>query len=165
MEIKIEFTRNDYLEFNKYYYFKKKFKKSLIIPGFFILLWVVIMNFNESFNPILILTELVIFSLVWAVFMFISYKFSFYRISRIPDEKGEILGEKTYILSEDGLKELTKNGESFIKWIGIKSIEENENYIFIFIDKILAHVIPKRYFSDIQEMQKFLSVLNSNTKK
>ena len=164
MEIEIEFTRKDYLEFNKYYYFKKRIKRALIVPAFFVLLWLILLNFNRPFNPILILIELVVFSLAWGVFMFISYKLSLIRISRMPDEKGEIIGEKTYILSDDGLKEISKNGESFIKWIGVKSLEENENYVFIFIDKIMAHVIPKRYFSDTLELQEFMSILKSNIK-
>jgi YcxB-like protein len=165
MEIKIDFTRKDFLEFNKYVFLKKRIKKSISIAVFFILLWLIIMNLNKPFSPILILTELVVFSLVWVLFMFLSYKFSFFRISKMPDDKGEILGEKTYILTDDGLKQVSEYGESFVKWIGIKSLEENENYLFIFVDKIAAYVIPKRYFSNMSETKEFIKTLNENIKK
>jgi len=165
MEVKINFTRKDFLEFNKYVFFKKRIKKSISIAIFFVLFWLIIMNLNKPFSPVLILTELILFSLVWVLFMFLSYKFSFARISKMPDEKGEILGEKTYILLDDGLKQISEYGESFTKWIGIKSLEENENYLFIFVDKIAAYVIPKRYFSDKSETKEFIKTLNEKIKK
>jgi hypothetical protein len=83
----------------------------------------------------------------------------------MPDKNGEILGEKTYILSDDGFKQISEHGESFIKWIGIKSLEENENYLYVFVDKIAAYVIPKRYLSDSPETREFIKVLKEKIKK
>ncbi|MBI9055469.1 MAG: YcxB family protein [Bacteroidales bacterium] len=83
----------------------------------------------------------------------------------MPDKNGEILGEKTYLLLEDGLKQVSESGESFIKWIGIKSLEENENYLFVFVDKIAAYVIPKKFFADTSELNEFISIVNSKIQK
>ena len=82
----------------------------------------------------------------------------------MPDKNGEIIGEKTYLILKDGFKQITANGESFIKWNGIKSLEENKNYLFIFVDKIAAYVIPKRYLNDLPEKNEFIKTLKENIK-
>lgn len=165
MEIKSQLTREDYVEFNKYIFLKIKMKRSIIIALAFIIFWIVFLNFNQPFNLIVLLIELIAFSLFWAVLIFTFFSFSIARIKKMPDEYGEILSEKVFFLSEDGLKEVSTNNESFTKWSGFKAIEENKKYIFLFVDKIAAYIIPKRAFKDSEEVTQFLEYVKTRTIK
>ena len=165
MEIKSQLTREDYVEFNKYIFLKMKMKRSIFIALIFIIFWIVYLNLNQPFNLLVLLIELLAFSLFWAVLIFAFYRLSFARIKKMPDENGEILSEKAYLLSDDGLKEVSTNNESFTKWSGFKSIEENKKYIFLFVDKIAAYIIPKRVFKDSEEVTQFLEYVKTRTIK
>ena len=41
----------------------------------------------------------------------------------------------------------TVNTRSDVLWSGIKKIDQNKKYIFIFIEKNQAYVIPKKFLS------------------
>jgi hypothetical protein len=165
MEIKAQLTRQDFLEFNKYVFFKSRMKRSIFIALIFTTFWIVFLNYNQPFNFIIIFIELLVFALFWTFFILIIYWTTFARVKKMPDENGEILGEKTYLLSNEGLKQISANSESFNRWNGFKSIEENNKYIFLFVDKIAAYIIPKRVFQDSKEMTNFLDFVKERTKK
>ena len=165
MEIRTQLTRQDYLEFNKYVFFKSRMKRSIVIALIFIIFWIVFLNYNQPFNFIILLIELLVFSMFWAIFILITYWITFARVKKMPDKNGEILGEKTYILTDDGLKQISANSESFFKWNAFKSIEDNKKYIFLFVDKIAAFIIPKRAFQDPKEMTTFIDFVKTRTIK
>ena len=165
MEIKSQLTREDFVEFNKYIFLKMKMKRSIIIALIFIIFWIVYLNLNQPFNLIVLLIELIVFFLFWAILIFTFYRLSFARVKKMPDENGEILSEKTYFFTDDGLKEISENNVSFTKWSGFKSIEENKKYIFLFVDKIAAYIIPKRVFKDSKEVTQFLEYVKTRTIK
>jgi hypothetical protein len=165
MEINSQLTREDYVEFNKYIFLKMKMKRSIFIALLFIIFWIVYLNLNQPFNLLVLLIELIAFALFWAVLIFAFYRLSFARIKKMPDENGEILSKKTYFLTDDGLKEISANNESFTKWSGFKSIAENKKYVFLFVDKIAAYIIPKRVFKDSEEVTQFLEYVKTRTIK
>ena len=161
MEIKTYITRDDFLEFNKFVLMKNRLKRGFVIASIFILFWLIILNYNQSFNPMTILIELIIFYLGWGIFIFLVYKVSFQRIKKMPDQNGSILGHKTYILQDDGFKEITESSETLTKWNGIKNITETKNYTYVFVDKISAYIIPKRTVDENNEVERFITTLKS----
>jgi len=165
MEFKLQLSRQDYLEFNKYVLFKTRIKRNIIIVSFITLLWIVFLNYNQPLDLIIILIELILFSMIWSILFLLIYGIAFLKIKKMPDENGSILEEKTYIFSEEGLKQISTNSESFTKWNAFKSIEENKKYIFLFVDKIAAYVIPKRIFQDSKEINDFVDFLKEKIKK
>ena len=160
MKISFEATRTDFLNYNKYMYRKKRLKRSLAISLVFVIIWTIILNTKEP-NILSIVIEFFVFSAFWAVYYLIVYTIHFHRIKKMPDKNGSILGHKTYIIEEDGLKEIAEMSESFTKWVGIKNIDETKDYIYIFVDKIAAFVIPKRCFSNESECQNFTNEIKS----
>jgi hypothetical protein len=72
------------------------------------------------------------------------------------DDKPGLLGEHTLILSDDGIIESTSVNEALNKWAGIRGIEQNDGYIFIFLNQTMAHIIPKRAFVDPEAASLFL---------
>ena len=62
-----------------------------------------------------------------------------------PD-KGQ-LGKHRLVLDETGLLETTAVGESRTSWAGVHRVEQNPDYIFIYIAPAAAHVVPRRAFA------------------
>ncbi|OZB90139.1 YcxB family protein [Paenibacillus sp. XY044] len=67
-----------------------------------------------------------------------------------------LLGEHTITLADEGIIESTSVNESIHKWGGIRDIENNEDYIFIFLNQTMAHIIPKRAFPSTETAAVFL---------
>lgn len=59
-----------------------------------------------------------------------------------------VLGEHTIEIKENFLIETTDVNQTQHSWKGVDRIEENENYIFIYISPVNAHIIPKKCFFD-----------------
>ena len=161
----IEITREDFLKFNKHILLKTRFKRSFIIASIFIIFWIIILNINQPLNFKIIIIEIVIFYLAWGVLIYVFYQLSFQRIKRMPDQNGIIIGKKTYIIQDNGFKEITDSSETITKWNGIKTIEETKDYIYVFVDKIAAYIIPKRSFIDETEGELFIKILKSKIVK
>jgi hypothetical protein len=77
-----------------------------------------------------------------------------------PEEKERILGTYTLRAEPDALVEISRAGESRIKWEDILRIEAGKNYAFIFVTLDSALIIPRatvtagdiaEFFDDCQE--------------
>lgn len=66
-----------------------------------------------------------------------------------------VLGEHLIKFEEDYLVEITDVNQTKQSWKGVDKIEENQNYIFIFISPLNAHIIPKRFFDTEQDASMF----------
>ena len=76
-------------------------------------------------------------------------------LKNLPSEKGIILGKHAFILNDEGFKEETEQSSSTLKWTGVQGVEETADMIFIFIDKVSAHFIPKHFFANEKEANNF----------
>jgi hypothetical protein len=85
--------------------------------------------------------------------------------SLLEDERPDRgqLGRHRLILGEDGLIETTAVNESRTAWAGVDRVEQNPDYIFIYVTPATAHVIPKRAFGDSQEAEAFFRLARSRT--
>ncbi|SMO70149.1 YcxB-like protein [Saccharicrinis carchari] len=160
MEIKTEITRNDFLEFNKHVMYGKRLRRHFLIATVFVIIWIVLLNIGEPFDLLKVISEAVIFFAIWSLLIFIFNQISLYRIKRIPDSSGSILGEKTYLMEENGFKEISESSETLTSWEGLKEIQESKDYYFLFVDKIAAYIIPKRSFRNKMQEQDFIDAVN-----
>ncbi len=81
------------------------------------------------------------------------------RQSSIPNENGLMLGEKTIEFSADGITEKTQCGSFFYKWESVGSVEDNNGDLYIFLDKLLALIIPSASFSSDIEKAEFQALV------
>ncbi|MCC5453400.1 YcxB family protein [Rheinheimera sp. UJ51] len=76
------------------------------------------------------------------------------RQSSIPNQNGLMLGEKTIEFGTDGITEINPLGNCFYKWESVESVEDNSGDLYIFLDKLLALIIPAASFtSDIEKAE------------
>lgn len=165
MEIIVNITRDDFVEFNKHVLFKKRRISWLIMASIGIIIWTFLLNKDSQINLSMIFIEVLIFSGFWYLVYRVSNFILINKIKKMPDNDGNFLGKRTYYIFEDGLKEISENNESLTKWKGIKKVSESEEGIYIFVDKIAAFIVPKRYFDNDDEINNFINFINSRIAK
>ena len=165
MDIEVTISRTDFLELNKFVHFRNRLKRSFGIATFFIIVWLFILNKNGPFNILSILVQLIVFYAAWGLLIFLLRQLTIWKIKKYPDENGALLGKKTYQLSDEGIREITDNSETLTKWKGIQRIEETNEYVFVFVDRIAAYIFPKREFKSKEELGQFLETLKEKAKK
>jgi len=70
-----------------------------------------------------------------------------------------MLGQNKFIITDEGLVEDSSTNRNIQKWSGIISVEQNQEMIFIFVDRMAAYIISKRFFKDENEQETFLSLI------
>lgn len=81
------------------------------------------------------------------------------RQSSTPNENGLMLGEKSIEFGADGITEINPLGSCFYKWEGVESVEDNNGDLYIFLDKLLALIIPASSFSSDIEKAELQSIV------
>lgn len=79
------------------------------------------------------------------------------RMTKLAAQKPGLLCEHTIGISPEWLSEKTSVNENKAAWMTLKSLEEDSEYLFLFLDRLVAHVIPKRAFASPHEADMFLS--------
>lgn len=159
MEINIDLTRDDYADYNKYYLFKKRLKRQIylvIIVAFVIPL---LIKTGRPFDLLNYLITVIFSGIIFGVLYFGAMSLTMIWIKKLPSDKGSILGNKKFTITDEGLLEETETNKNLQKWKGIKSIETNDNSVFIFVDNIAAYIIPKRFFKDETEQENFIKTM------
>lgn len=88
-----------------------------------------------------------------AVFLGIYLVFRSYQKSMSPNDNGFVLGEKTIEFSDAGIKESGTYGYSFFLWDVVEDVVENQDDLYIFIDKLYAVIIPGDSFPSKSEKE------------
>jgi hypothetical protein len=65
-------------------------------------------------------------------------------IKLLPDEKSGTLGHHRLRIANDGIHDETCVGKSFNAWSGILEIAEDHEHVYLFVDRMAAHILPKR---------------------
>lgn len=153
MKINVNITRTDYWNYNKYAIFNiPKLKIRFIIGNVSLPVIVIALLFLFKLPPIFIFGWGIIGGGLANLFICKRMK---KRIMSYPESKEGILGERSIEIDELGIYQVGSVSQSSYKWSGVRSVEQNEEYIFIFVDTIMAYIIPKRSFVSKKESLEF----------
>ena len=153
MKVTFELNRNDIWNFNKYSYTHIPSARNPIIILFLAGSLYLLLRLEA---PLII--KIITIIIYWAVMIFLLIAFLKLQTTLSFDSKPGILGEHTIEISPECLFEMTSVNESKHYWNGIRNIYSNDSYIFIFINKSVAHIIPKRAFNSSFESKEFLGL-------
>lgn len=81
----------------------------------------------------------------------------------MPKREGCILGTREFEMTDDGFSESTAIGKSFIRWSAVEEIIEDSEGCYLFIDTILACIIPASAFSSEAEKRAFIAMVSERT--
>lgn len=79
------------------------------------------------------------------------------RVIKAARQRPGLLCEHTISISPEWLSEKTQVNESKTAWATMKSLEEDPEYFYLFLDKLMAHTVPKRAFSSPREADLFMA--------
>jgi hypothetical protein len=61
-----------------------------------------------------------------------------------PDADGAALGPRKLEISSEGIRQFSTHSESLTRWTALKDITDTSEHIFLWVDRIAAHIIPIR---------------------
>lgn len=149
MTVKININKNDLWNMNKYFILKRPLLRFLFIIEILIIPLAIINILKTSISYMIIgavfgiIIDILVLLLMKALIM-----------SLYANKKG-VLGEHAIEISENGINESTSVNQGLHLWTGVYDVFESKHYIFIAIDKLQAHVIPKRSFNSDKEANEF----------
>lgn len=151
MEIKFEITRKDYWNLAKDSFIHVPILRYILIGFSLVFSYLFIM-------PILHNPKLAIGYIVFdCIFILIFYNVMKWMTIIVPSKKAGVLGEHIITINSEGISDSTKVKRSTTKWDGVLRIVSNKKYIYIFIDNIAAHLIPRRAFYSNEDANRFFS--------
>lgn len=164
MEINYNITEEAYLEFNLYHAknsetMKKSVTTQRVLVPIIYLLLSVFLSYVLDMPVLFLFIPFLIVSVLWAVF----YPAYFHRHIRrnaqklIREGKNEgMLGNRTMIFTEEGLREITSTGEKIQSWPGIEKIGEDSSNFYLYNSGMSAYIVSKRNMADIDGVRSFL---------
>ena len=160
MEITVQLNRDDYKEFTRYVLENKKISRRFSLASYiFFICFVILVNYKKISDFKYMFGQLLFIVILLTVFLFIFFRINVFFSKYIPNKEGLSLQKKKIIIGDEALMVETDLSKTSMQWNGIQSIEENNNYIYIFIDRHMAHVIPKRFFKTSDECGEFVKSL------
>lgn len=170
MELEFELTEEDYINYNIDHSKKSpSIKKSIMIqrvfgPIVFIIAPFLVVKFSDI--PLWYwITIFGISSVVWLIFYpkYANWEMK-KRLKKMLEEGSNenLFNRRKIILTDQGLSQVSPTGETNVKWDSIVSIEETDEYIYIYISSVSAHIIPKRVFKDVNEQKLFIDEISKH---
>lgn len=152
MKVNVDINRQDYADFCFFVFRKTRLLQTIVygLAIFFILLFFINRD-KHSLSLTNILMALFFFS---AIYSFQIY-FRLSNSKNYPLENGAFLGRREYDFSEDFISFTSKNSEGKMQWDAIKSIGIGKKAYYLYMDRNMAIVIPKRCFLDKEEVTNF----------
>jgi len=157
VKIKVEINRLDYWNLNKYSIRKipslrRNFILNMIALPVFVFIGFSFLTtpFQMSFSIVFILS--IVGGIVGDLLLIYRMKS---QIMKLPEDKPGLLGKHIIEISEEGIRESTSVNTGLQTWNGVLSVEQDKEYIYVFLDSMIAHIIPKRSFESIVEANQF----------
>jgi len=161
MKVEVEVTKKDLFWMNSHMFLTTS--GAYKIPIFAWLTMAVIYFYNVGLNGeiIQIVAKLAIF-FGWALVIYsVFYILSTITILSGSSDNYGVIGEHNYEIQKNGFTETTHVNETFTNWNGIHSLIKTNNYAYIKIAPLLAHIIQKKCFSSNSEFENFYSMIKT----
>ena len=165
MEIEFKLSEEDYINFNVDHTKKSPTMRKnvtfirILGPVVFLIAPFVIISFSEI--PLWYwITLFGIASILWLIYYPRHFDWDMRRKMKKMLQEGNnenLFKEIKIILTKEGIIQKNKTGESFTKWDDVDSVDETDDYIYIYNSSISAFIIPKRAFKDENARKEFFA--------
>lgn len=167
MEFKFELLEQDYIDFNLFYNMNTPNIKRNILPIKYLVPLVLVLIFLNAWATLEKVTWIhlalgIIVCVVWFLrFPKIWEKMIISTVKKRLAEgtAGADFGMTKLVISDKEVSAISSNQE--IKASKIERIEETEKYIFAFFSPVMAFIIPKRVFVNMNDRNKVFDLLCS----
>lgn len=153
MNVKVDINKNDYWNYNKFMVktikkFTHAFIVNMMIMPFTALVVLIMLKVSILFT----ILGTILGGVIGDLFLIGVTKRQVFKELK---KKEEILGKHTFEIYKQNLKEITSKGDKLYLWSNIKDVDENKDYIYIFLGGVEAKIIPKRCFESGEEAKRF----------
>ncbi|MFN8309765.1 MAG: YcxB family protein [Chitinophagales bacterium] len=160
MKLTFEITRQDYSGFVRYLFYKRRFKRT----AFMILIVLIAVQFSINYKNPSWYSVFISSVVSLAIYAFLINR-GLNRAGNIPDENGSILGHREMEFLDDRFTCNSEKVESSNKYSTIKSVEESSLGFYLFVDKNVAMLVPKRAFANKTQEDDFRKLITSQLSK
>jgi hypothetical protein len=160
MEIEFTLTPDDAAAFQRYHFKTSHTSRRYYLIRFIygtlasVLLFVVFSGWKNVWGILGVL----VFWLVYLLMIPLSTRLNINAFVKRLKKEGKntaLWGRHRITINEQELLASSEVEESHLRWAGIERVTENDDYIFIYVTTVSAHVIPKKFFSDPTQAQLF----------
>jgi len=153
LKVKVNITQSDAWNFSKHNILhNSRSRLDFFINVLSVPIFIAFMLYAEkkpTFN--ILIVSILSIPLACFIMLFIIKR----RVNRSVLKSDGVLGEHTIEISEEGLREKTEVNDNLHLWKGIIKVQQNNDYIYIYIAELTAHIIPKISFSSKEEANVF----------
>jgi len=162
MEIIVETTEQDYIDFYKAYGFQRNWlRRSLILLLVDLILTATVQKSNEVVWAHYFVQLIIIGILLFPFFFIIPYLISRAKLKRAFEQMPSPFSKKTYRPFAVGVEVIDETGDQFLKYRHIKQAGIVGNYLFLTLSNGDYYLLPKWCFSSGDEAAHFLGIVNS----
>lgn len=159
MEVTFTLTPEDILQYAQHYYRTRRMKmRPVLIYAYFALVLLVIpAGIWESWRKTGAVPWIMLFGFALVLCgAYVLLPPMRWRITKFIRKQPESVISHTVNISPEWLSAKTTMSESKHSWQTIYSLEEDTDYLYLFVTKISAHIVPKRVFTSQAQAQVFL---------
>jgi hypothetical protein len=163
MKIKYTNILDDHINFSKHHRGESKTSKELVIWTLILCSLLFIYGKMSEFQYLsYIIIGLLLFVLLIVLSPYFWNKLIHKESAKLFEDKENkgFFCEHELVIDELGLNEITEVGNQYVKWSGISKIDETDDYLYIYVGSLSAHVIPKKRVEG--NLDEFIKLLNQN---
>lgn len=162
MKLEIEITRKDFLNFNVDHFLRTQLTNTIVISLAGLLALQLFIHHNRTVSD----TKLVLLSsLLYFIAYFLWVYYTLNRSKDVPQNNGTILGLKTWEFNDDGITYADKHSQGHYNWDVVNSFKESKRAFYLYVDRHVAIVVPKRVFNSSAVKKEFVELVNKNILK
>lgn len=166
MRIGVQLQKKDYLDFLKYYCFKRDLSKKISIT----IVLSFVLGFSNwgsyTLNRQTYVLHVLIFELILVLITFLlPYIISILRFIRQYNNDQFFFDRKIFTAFENGIDIESKTKKEILRWENIKIVEKYDSTIFIISFNKKLFLLPKRFFLSEKEIEIFLETIQHQVSK
>ncbi|MBB6638393.1 YcxB family protein [Cohnella thailandensis] len=151
IQVETTLTKEDFWNLNKYVLWNKQRKTVLtMLFGYPVVLFLLFMIMDYAIWICIAAALVLGGGSLW----FFYYRFKG-RVMKVPVDNPALLGTQSFEIGAEGFWESTSANRTFTEWQGIESIEQNNEYIVVFVSRMHCHLLPKRDFASPAQAEEF----------
>jgi len=169
MKLEFSIIEEDYIKFNIHHMdISKTYRRTILKQRYVVpIIFLIIPFFLVKISKIPFLNWIVLYGLLYIIWICFYKKYLIWKVknnikkSLKEGKNNGILGKRTFEICEDEIIETSEYGKSSTN---IKSVEDvfiNDEYIYIYINRLQAYIVPLRAFINKKEKDEFIKHMES----
>jgi hypothetical protein len=104
-----------------------------------------------TLHPPTVIVVLILFGIFWLIIS------RMYKRAASPLDNGSLVGPRTIVVDEEGIRQVAALHEGRTKWQGVLSIHETGTHVFLMTDRLAGYIVPRRAFADTAQYTAFVA--------